>query len=179
MKRVWSSEELQSHWVLTESELGYLKGRSDTGRLLFSILLKHFQLYASFPTSVASFSPAVLEFVSSQVCINMVSFDEPDSWRRSMRDYCREIRKLLGIHRFDPEGRASFKVWALTYLFPQSLEREGLELKIQSWFSKSGYELPSEKVLNRLIGAARNVSTTLRQWLLEFRLGFLQLALVG
>ena len=25
----------------------------------------------------------------------------------------------------------------------------------------------------------RNVSTTLRQWLLEFRLGFLQLALVG
>jgi len=38
MKRVWSSEELQSHWVLTESELGYLKGRSDTGRLLFSIL---------------------------------------------------------------------------------------------------------------------------------------------
>jgi hypothetical protein len=29
------------------------------------------------------------------------------------------------------------------------------------------------------LDAPRNVSTTLRQWLLEFRLGFLQLALVG
>ncbi len=27
--------------------------------------------------------------------------------------------------------------------------------------------------------ARRNVSTTLRQWLLEFKLGYLQLALVG
>ena len=31
----------------------------------------------------------------------------------------------------------------------------------------------------RGFGAYRNVSTTLRQWLLDFRLGFLRLVLVG
>jgi hypothetical protein len=146
MKRIWSSEELQSHWVLTESELGYLKGRSDAGRLLFSVLLKYFQLYASFPTSADTFSPAVLEFTSSQIGVDMASFDDPASLRRSIRDYSQEIREHLGIRRFDQEGRASFKIWALTYLLPQLLEREGRELEIQSWFCHARYELPGKEV---------------------------------
>ena len=153
MKRVWSSEELQSYWVLTEGELGYLKGRSDSGRLLFSILLKYFQIYASFPISADTFSPVVLEFISSQVGVDMVSFDDPATLRRSMRDYSQEIREHLGIRRFDQEGRASFKIWALTHLLPQSLEREGRELEIQAWFSQAGYELPGKKVLDRFIGS--------------------------
>ena len=37
----------------------------------------------------------------------------------------------------------------------------------------------SAHLLARALIKARNVSTTLRQWLLDFRLGFLRLALVG
>lgn len=38
MKRIWSSAEFQAHWVLTKREHVLLKGRSETGRLLFFVL---------------------------------------------------------------------------------------------------------------------------------------------
>ena len=157
MKRIWSSAEFQAHWVLTKREHVLLKGRSEAGRLLFSVLLKYFQLYASFPTSVLSFSPMVLEFVADQIGLDTPGFENPNSLRRSMRDYCQEIREYLGVHRFDHDGRAAFKAWLLTDLLPLALERPGQDAKIQSWFLESGYELPRPKVLRRLLGEAGRV----------------------
>ena len=59
MKRIWSPEELKTHWVLSANDQALLKGKSEAGRLLVSVLLKHYQRYAFVPQSVLHVSVAI------------------------------------------------------------------------------------------------------------------------
>jgi TnpA family transposase len=155
MKRIWSPEELNTHWVLSASDLALLKGKSEAGRLLVSVLLKHYQRYAFVPQSVLHVSDDVWDFVGGQLGLTWQgSLDfEGDSMDRTIRRYSEEIRSHLGIRRFDHNGRASFKAWLISTLFPKALEMAAREVEIQNWFCHAGYELPGKKVLQRLLGA--------------------------
>ena len=136
MKRIWSPEELNTHWVLSASDLALLKGKSEAGRLLVSVLLKHYQRYAFVPQSVLHVSDDVWDFVGGQLGLTWQgSLDfEGDSMGRTIRRYSEEIRSHLGIRRFDHNGRASFKAWLISTLFPKALEMAAREVEIQNWF---------------------------------------------
>lgn len=52
MQQIWSDEELRARWIVSDAELGLLKGMSELRRLTLCYYLKYFQLHAQFPTSL-------------------------------------------------------------------------------------------------------------------------------
>ncbi len=53
MRQIWSSMGLNAHWLLGKDEIYLLKGKTITGRVLFAVLLKFYQRYASFPEDIS------------------------------------------------------------------------------------------------------------------------------
>lgn len=155
MKRIWSSEELNAHWALSLDDHTLLKGKSDAGRILFSVLIKYYQRYACFPQSTLHISDDVWDFVAGQLGLTWQKSDilEGESLDRVVRRYSKEIRGHLGIGRFNHRGRALFKAWAIESLFPMALDPPSRDAEIQNWFCHARYELPRKKVLRRLVGA--------------------------
>lgn len=118
MKQRWSSEELSQYWVLRDSEMELLKGKSDLGRVLVGFLLCHYRYYACFPRDLRYLSPEVWAFLCGQLAlsVSLSDFDKP-SLARMIRRLSGEVRKFLGIRRFDKLGRDQFLSWAMHYLF--------------------------------------------------------------
>lgn len=154
MKQVWSDVEFNAYWLLSEDELALLKGKTGLGRVLFSIFLKHYRLTASFPIDITSISYEVADFIANQVGTVFRGFGDTRSLERSIRDYCREIRSFLGIRRFDRDGKTAFREWAVARFFPKAPDAQQIDTDICRWFSEHRFELPSDKVLSRLIGSA-------------------------
>jgi hypothetical protein len=154
MKQVWSDAEFNAHWLLSEDELALLKGKTGLGRVLFAIFLKHYQLTASFPSDINSISNDVADFIANQVGTVFRGFGDIRPQERSIRGYCREIRSFLGIRRFDRGGKIAFREWASESFFPKAPDAQQKDADIRSWFSEFRFEIPSDKVLSRLIGSA-------------------------
>ncbi|WP_084404440.1 Tn3 family transposase [Pseudovibrio sp. Ad46] len=157
LKRVWSGAELREHWVLSDEEIQLLKGRSAVGRVLFAYMLKHYQLYARFPSSLSSVSTEVIDFLAAQVSANFERLDNEQALKRSMRDYAQEVRAHLKLRRFDQTGKQDFKNWLLSELLPQALEPHRVTAEVKAWFSTQRYELPKAKALKRLLGEAERI----------------------
>ena len=154
MQRHWTSSELNSHWLLTSNEIALLKGKTGTSHAMFAVLLKHYQLYAIFPRNMSIISSEVWDFICGQLGFEWDGGPEivGHNLDRLVRRYSDEIREYLDIRRFDHTGRAAFKDWALTSVFPRALDIPSQKAEFQAWFSTERYELPSQKVLKRLTG---------------------------
>lgn len=154
MRQIWSSMELNTHWLLGEDETHLLKGKTITGRVLFVVLLKYYQRYACFPEDISHIPDEVVEFIAAQIDINFEGFGKPKHLTRSIRDYCREIRQFLGVKRFGPKDKKTFQVWAAQHLFTEAPNTEKLDEDIRAWFSANRFERPASSALSRLVAAA-------------------------
>lgn len=162
MKRFWSDMELKAHWLLTDDEIVLLKGKTDSGRILFCILLKYYQLYACFPVDLTPIPEDVCEFIAAQIACKFQGFPDMQARKveRMLQRYYHEIRSFLGVRRFDDEGKRSFCQWAIESLFPQAPPAQEMDADIRGWFSRCRYELPSPQVLSRLVGSAEQAFET-------------------
>lgn len=87
MQQIWTDDELRTHWVLSDAELGLLKGTSGRRRLTLCVYLKYFQLHAGFPGKQDAVPHQVMEFLAAQVgCgIDARVIAIPDRTARSAR----------------------------------------------------------------------------------------------
>ncbi len=156
MKVFWTDEELNRHWLLAPGEIVLVKGKANTGRIVFCFLLKHYQHYACFPIDLKFIPDDIHEFLAAQLgCIDTeLSHLTSDSSERMMRRYCKEIRSFLNIRRFDSVGRSAFHAWSIKFLFPVAPDAQQKDADIRRWFTENSFELPSAKVLSRLLGTA-------------------------
>ena len=67
MKRFWTQDELGEHWTLSFDEIGLLKGKNRTARVGFSLQLKFYQLFLSFPSRANDFPRPVIDYVADQI----------------------------------------------------------------------------------------------------------------
>ncbi len=154
MKHFWSEQDLNKSWKLSTAEKSLLKGKLYSGRLLFSILLKHYQLTGYFPSEVSKTPKRVVEFLSHQIGIDEIASRNLFSNKRTIRDYCHEIRSFLGVKRFDSQARNLFMDWSLGSLFPEAPSNQKIDSDVSDWFREKNIEKPTKKVLRRLIASA-------------------------
>ena len=117
MQQIWSDEELRARWIVSDAELGLLKGMSERRRLTLCYYLKYFQLHAQFPTSLDFVSAQVLEFLASQIG-SAEDHGLPVVPKRTARFYRRQVIAFLDIQHFDKEARAVFLNWLVETVLP-------------------------------------------------------------
>jgi len=127
LKHFWSEQDLNKSWLLSTAEMSLLKGKLYSGRLVFSILLKHYQLTGFFPSEVSQTPKRVVKFLSHQIGIDEISARDLFANKRTIRDYCYEIRSFLKVNRFDRQARNLFMDWSLGSLFPEALNNQQID----------------------------------------------------
>jgi len=152
MRQVWSASELRECWVLSEEELSYVGDMVDSGKQTFCYYLKYFQLHAQFPSS-RDFAPqGVLEFLSAQLSISVVSFEGVSG--RSDRRYRRRIAELLGIRKFDQDARAALSNWLVQSVLTSAPNETTLDATITDWFLSHRMIRPNAKAVANLVAKA-------------------------
>jgi len=153
MQQIWSDEELRARWIVSDAELGLLKGISEPRRLTLCYYLKYFQLYAQFPTSLGFVSAQVLEFLASQIG----SADDvglPVVPKRTARFYRRQVIAFLDIQHFDKEARAVFLDWLIETVLPTAPNEATSDAAITEWFLSMRMIRPRAKALANLTAKA-------------------------
>lgn len=142
---VCSDAHLYAHWFLNDDELGLLKGKGGSGRLILCILLKHYQLHGYFPKRLTQIPEAVIDFLAEQIGSPVDVLDLTSLG---------EVRAFLGIRRLDQVGRSAFRTWVRKSLLPEAPGAPAQDALIGDWFVKNRFERPSAGRLARLFGAA-------------------------
>ena len=153
MQQIWTDGDLRAHWVLSDAELGLLKGTSEHRRLTLCVYLKYFQLHAQFPGTQDVVPRQVLEFLASQVGggIDTGVTDVPD---RTARFYKGQISAFLDIRRFDTDARTGFLEWLVQTILPLAPNEAALDAAITEWFLSHRMIRPREKALANLVAKA-------------------------
>ncbi|ARE42288.1 Mobile element protein (plasmid) [Rhodovulum sp. P5] len=153
MQQIWSDEELRAHWVLSASELGLLKGTSESRRLTLCYYLKYFQLHARFPKSLDLVSPQVLKFLASQIA---AADDDGLAIvpKRTDRFYRRQVMSFLDIALFDKEARALFLDWLIEIVLPTAPNQATLDAVITERFLSNRMIRPKAKAEANLLARA-------------------------
>ena len=132
MQQIWSTEELQEHWVLSDEELLFSESVIEPRRLMLCYYLKYFQLTAKFPNSVDFIPELVLEFLAHQIGSEFSQL--PLVPNRSDRRYRRQIIEFLNLGRFDRKARTAFVNWLICDVLPAAPNASALETQITNWF---------------------------------------------
>ena len=74
MKQHWLEDELEEFWSLTPDEVELLKGRADSYRLGFSLLLKFFQIEGYFPRDHGDVPDAAVKYLGTLLNIPPSAF---------------------------------------------------------------------------------------------------------
>lgn len=152
MQQIWSDGQLRAHWVLSDAELGLLKGMSERRRLTLCYYLKYFQLHAQFPTSLDFVSPQVLKFLASQ--IGGADDGLAVVPKRTDRFYRRQIVAFVDVVRFDKEARAGFQDWLVQIILPTAPNEATLDAAITEWFLFNRMIRPRAKTVANLVAKA-------------------------
>lgn len=152
MQQIWSDEEVRTHWIVSDAELGLLKGMSDPRRLTLCYYLKHFQYHAQFPISSDFVSQQVLEFLVSQI-------GGPNEGlalvpNRTDRFYRRQVIAFLDIVHFGKEARAVFLDWLVETVLPTAPNQATLDVAITEWFLSNRMIRPKAKAVANLVAKA-------------------------
>jgi len=153
MQQIWSDEELRARWIVSDAELGLLKGMSERRRLTLCYYLKYFQLHAQFPTSLDFVSAQVLEFLASQIG-SAEDHGLPVVPKRTARFYRRQVIAFLDIQHFDKEARAVFLDWLVETVLPTAPNEATSEAAITEWFLSKRMIRPRAKARANLMAKA-------------------------
>ena len=62
VKPNWDTEELIEHWTLLPQELELVENKVGGNKIGFALLLKHFQIFASFPDNSSSIPKTIISY---------------------------------------------------------------------------------------------------------------------
>ena len=157
MQQIWTDDELRAHWVLSDAELGLLRGVSESRSLTLCIYLKYFQRHARFPGPQDVVPQPILEFLASQVGSVMETGARvtgiPD---RTARFYKGQIGTFLRIRRFDTAARGRFVDWLVQVVLPQAPPAAALDAAITEWFLSHRMVRPRDKDLAHLVARSEH-----------------------
>ncbi len=154
MKWVWSRDDLDQCWLLTDEELELVPGRTARNRLGFALLLKFFQLEGRFPSDGGEFSPAVVSYVAQQLRVAPRVLADFAIEGRAAFDYRGQIRDHEGFRATTEADAADLASWLQQNVLRDESNVEHLISKAKSWYRDQKIELPSEAALDRTVRGA-------------------------
>ena len=76
MKQLWSPQELDSFWLLTDEEIALCTGAYSTNRLAFALQLKYLEHEGRFPRHKGEISAKVIGYVARQLDTTVDSLND-------------------------------------------------------------------------------------------------------
>jgi TnpA family transposase len=147
------------NWSLTHEERTYLKDRSATGRLGFSLCLLFFKKNGYFPKRHVDIPEEALFYAASAIGVSANLFSEYDFLGRSAKLHRTEIRKILGYRQSTNADAVRAEAW----LSPRTLsdgDTSDLEALLGQWFREQKIELPSTPRRRNIIAKAIEAGNT-------------------
>ena len=154
MKQHWEVEELIEYWILLPSEMALLRNKTGAKRIGFAVCFKYFQLFNQFPEDLNQIPHVVINYIASQVNVSSSLYLEYDWQERSSRYHREQIRQYFGFRLVQELDLQKLKNYLLSDILPQEQREEHLITVVEQYFQESKIELPSDKILLRLIHSA-------------------------
>lgn len=136
MKRNWELEELIDHFTFMPNELSQLSNKTRETRLGFAVLFKFFQYEARFPNHKNEIPKEVIRYISKQLNLDSLLFEEYNWSSRSIKYHRAQIREYF---RFK-ETSQSVTDWLSKHVFYHDAEIE--RLKEEAMEERIPIELP-------------------------------------
>ncbi|MEO0683819.1 MAG: DUF4158 domain-containing protein [Cyanobacteria bacterium J06649_11] len=154
VKPNWDTEELIEHWTLLPQELELVENKVGGNKIGFALLLKHFQIFASFPNHCSSIPKTVISYIASQLNVTESAYSDYDFKGRSARVYRAEIRSLFDFRVATVTDSEQMSDWLIQEILPNEQRFETiLEIVSQKW-RELQIEPPTTSQVERLIRSA-------------------------
>ena len=154
MKRAWCPEELAQHWTILADEKFLLGNKLGATKLLFAVLLKHFQLEACFPRHREDVPKVCVQYLAAQLGISPEAWLEAD-WRgRTIKVQRTQIRAHLGFRQTTVQDGALLSEWLSLHLVSSGPNAEALKSAACARLRELHLELPTPDRLQRLLNSA-------------------------
>jgi Tn3 transposase DDE domain/Domain of unknown function (DUF4158) len=154
IKQNWDTEELIENWTLLPQELELAKKKVGGNQIAFTLLLKHFQLFAYFPEDKSSISQVVVSYIASQVNIPESSYSDYDWQGRSAKVYRVEIRRLFNFKVASVQDSEEMVTWLIDEILPDEQKNEAITELVYQRFRELKLEPPTKLQVERLIKSA-------------------------
>jgi TnpA family transposase len=163
MKHNWTLDELIDNWTLLPNELELVNSsKADHNRLVFTLLLKYFQIEGKFPRHQREIPQTAVNYVARQLKISPHVFQQYD-WRgRTSVNQRREIRSFLGFREATTDDVEVVSLWLQEHILPQTQQLDAVRDAVYRRYRTLKIEPPTAGRIERLARSA------LRQYTEQF-----------
>lgn len=157
MRQVWSEEELERDWALTEAELALASPIHKHLRLGFVIQLKHLEFVGRFPHHRGEVPVAVSEFLARHLGADPGSLTEyPWKSGRTLNRHRALIRAHLGYRPSGKKDMSALRDHLLDFVTPTDPKPASVREEALIHLRSMKIEPPTPARLDRLIASALN-----------------------
>lgn len=154
VKPNWDTEELIEHWTLLPQELELVENKVGGNKIGFALLLKHFQLFASFPERSSSIPKVIISYIASQTNTPESFYSDYDWSGRSAKSYRVEIRRLFNFRVATVQDSEEMSNWLIQEILPNEQRFEAIREVVTQRWRELQLEPPTTNQVERLIKSA-------------------------
>lgn len=154
MKRHWHPDELATHWTILPDEQPLLENKLGATKLVFTVLLKYFQLAGSFPRRGEDVPSVAVAHLAEQLGVPSEAYGEVDWQGRTMKAHRVQIRTHLGFRKPTVQDGEDLAQWLSERLGSHDPESEALKAAALSQLRELHVEPPVPERLGRILHSA-------------------------
>ena len=154
VKPNWDTEELIEHWTLLPQELELVENKVGGNKIGFALLLKHFQIFASFPNHRSSIPKVIISYIASQLNVPESAYSDYDFKGRSARVYRAEIRRLFNFRVATATDNDQMVDWLILEILPNEQKKDAIREVVSQRWRELQLEPPTTPQVERLIKSA-------------------------
>lgn len=154
VKTNWDTEELIENWTLLPQELELVRNKVGGNQIGFAFLLKHFQIFASFPAQDSPIPQIVISYIASQINIPESCYSDFEFKGRSARVYRAEICRLFNFRVATVTDSEQMIDWLIQEILPNEQRFEAIGEIVALRWKELQIEPPTTLQVERLIRSA-------------------------
>ncbi len=155
MKRQWTDEELEAHFLLQPAELDLVGGsKTDHNLLGFAVLLKYFQYEGRFPSQKQDIPAALTLHLAHQLGIAPEEFLSYDWEGRMIKTHRTAIRTFLGYRETTQQDEETLITWLCQEVLGEQQQEDALVVAAYQHYKDLQIEPPTPGRLSRLLHTA-------------------------
>jgi len=153
MKQLWSPQELDDLWLLSDADIEFCENVYSTSQLAVGLQLKYLEHEGRFPKR-SEIAQLVIQFVAKQLGVPRESLDAYDWGGRSTRRHRADIRSHLGFRKPTVNDAERLKHYLVEKVAPLETSRAAISEAAFSWHRKQQIEPPTAARLDRTVASA-------------------------
>ena len=149
-----TNDDLQSDWLLLQTERVLLVGKSWKTHVGFCVLLKFFQKEGRFPASTKEVPLTAVQFIAQQLDSGKEDWEEYPWDGATIKRHRAEIREWCGYREATSNDKMALGGWLVAEILPQEDREERLREALFQQCRRQRLEPPVTEQIRRLIQSA-------------------------